>query len=206
MKYLSKLKRYQKLLIGMALVTVLSTMVFYVKSERQDENKACLLISEMEITILQCRRAEKNFLIRHDRASADRFSKEVQALRKYEANLRSVTKENAILALLDDINAEIAIYENAFQDIKGLYDSATFGPVNDPTLSKITDKVTLMAEPTVTPSSVDTTKSLIEAARNLEHYINISPEKVDRCSGLQVCLLYKEDQAGNIKNQGLGAT
>lgn len=178
MKYLSKLKRYQKLLIGMALVTVLSTMVFYVKSERQDENKACLLISEMEIAMLQCRRAEKNFMMRHNRASADRFSKEVQALRKYEANLRSVTKENAILALLDDINAEITIYENTFQDIKGLYDSATFGPVNDPTLSKITDKVTLMAEPTVTPSSVDTTKSLIEAARNLEHCINISPENL----------------------------
>ena len=35
-----------------------------------------------------------------------------------------------------------------------------------------------MAEPTVMPSSVDTTNSLVEAARNLEYYINISPENL----------------------------
>ena len=126
---------------GMTLVTVLIAMVSYAKMERQNEGKAYIIVSEMEISMLQCRRAEKNFLMRHDRASADRFAQWVQALRKYEANLRSVSKDKAISRLLEDINAEITIYENTFQDTKGLYDSATFGPVRDPALSKVTDEL-----------------------------------------------------------------
>ncbi|MBW1717205.1 MAG: hypothetical protein JRJ77_15515, partial [Deltaproteobacteria bacterium] len=156
--------------------TVLSGAVFCTKVKRHDDNRAVSLISEMEIALLQCRRAEKNFLMRHDRASADSFAQGVQALRKHEAGMRSVIKGRAILGLLDDIDAEITIYENAFQDIKGLYDSATFGPVHDVALSKIADELSLMAEPAVTPSPADTAKSLIEAARNLEYYINIAPE------------------------------
>jgi len=42
---------------------------------------------------------------------------------------------------------------------------------NDPALSTITDEVTLMKEPAVTPSPVDTTDSLVEAGRNLEYFI-----------------------------------
>ncbi len=52
MKPLSGLKRYQRLLIGVALIAVLSATVFYVKVESQDDNKAYLLISEMEIAML----------------------------------------------------------------------------------------------------------------------------------------------------------
>ncbi|NVM21196.1 MAG: hypothetical protein HWN68_05395 [Desulfobacterales bacterium] len=142
----------------------------------QDKNDISTMISQMEITLLQCRRAEKNFLMRHDRPSADNFAKGILALRKHEAGMRHVTEDKAILGLLDDINAELANYENSFQDIKGLYDSATFDPVHDRALSKISDEVTLTAEPKVTPSSVDTTGSVIEAARNLEYYVNIFPE------------------------------
>ena len=170
------IRSYQKLLIALILATVLSGAVFCARVERQDDNKAVLRISEMEIALLQCRRAEKNFLMRHDRASTDSFAQGVQALRKHEAGMRSVIKDRAALALLDEINAEITTYENTFQDLKGLYDATTFGAVHDPALSKIIDEVTLMAEPTVTPSSVDATRSLIEAARNLEYYIQLFPK------------------------------
>ena len=85
MKFLSRLKRYQKLLIVMALAILFGATVFYVKTERQNEGKSYFLISEMEIAMLQCRRAEKNFLMRHDRASEDRFVREVQTPRKHEA-------------------------------------------------------------------------------------------------------------------------
>ena len=159
----------------MTLVIVLSVTVFYARVARQDDSEAYIHISELEIAMLQCRRAEKNFLMRHDQVSKDNFNQGIQALRKNEANLRSVTQDRAIVALLDDISTEITIYENAFQDIKGLYDSAAFGPVHDPALSKITDEVTLTAEPIVTPSSVDTTRSLVESARNLEYYIQLCP-------------------------------
>ena len=142
----------------------------------QDSDRMADISCQMEIAILQCRRAEKNFLLRHDWASADNFSRGIQTFREHQAGLRSVTKDKTILSLLEDIHARIAVYENSFQDIKGLYDSTTFGPVHDPALSKITDEATLMAEPAVTPSSVDATRSLIGAARNLEYYINISAE------------------------------
>lgn len=58
-----------------------------------------------------------------------------------------------------------------------LYDSKSFGPVSDPAMLKITDEVTLMAAPAEMPSSVETTRSLIESARNLEYYIKIFPKK-----------------------------
>jgi hypothetical protein len=179
MKYLSR-HRLNHLLIALTLVTVLSGAVFCTNVGRQDDNTV-LLISEMEIAFLQCRRAEKNFLMRHDRASADRFALGVNALKKDVASLRSMTEGKAILGVLADVNAQAINYENAFQNIKALYDSTSFGPVHDPALSKITDEVTLMAEPTVTPSSVDTTKSVVEAARNLEYYIQLFPKG---CSGL----------------------
>jgi|GEM_PF-4061887 len=176
MKFLSGAKLHQELLIGVTLITVLCGAVFCTKVERQDDNRAVLLISEMEIAMLECRRAEKNFLLRHDQASADSFAQGIQALRRPEATMRSVTKDRAILGLLDEVSAEVSNYENAFQDIRGLYDATTFGPVHDPALSKITDEVTLMTEPSVTPSSVDSTRSLIEAARNLEYYVQLFPK------------------------------
>ncbi len=157
------------------LFTVFGVTVSNSTAERQDNNKY-RLVSEIKICLLQCRRAEKNFMMRHDRASAEEFAHEVMIIINYLARLRSVSSDKIILRLLDDINAEMTIYRNAFQDIKGLYDSATFGSVSDSSISKITDEVALMAEPTATPSSVATTKSLVAAARNLEYYINISPK------------------------------
>ena len=117
----------------MTLVIVFSVTVFYARVARQDDNEAHIHISGLEIAMLQCRRAGKNFLMRHDHASG------IQVLRKHGADLRSVTQDSAIVALLDDISADITMHGNAFQGIRGLYDSATFGPVHDPALSKITD-------------------------------------------------------------------
>ena len=126
MKYLSKLKLYQKLFITLIMDIVLIAIVLYIRVESKGDDKVFSLILEMEITMLQCRRAEKNFLMRHDQASAESFAQEIQDLRKQEEKIRSVTKDKATSGILDDINAEITIYENAFQDIKGLYYSATF--------------------------------------------------------------------------------
>ena len=170
---ISEAKLYCKILIFLTLVTVLSTTPSCMKAD----NEVSLLISRLEISLLQCRRAEKNFLLRHDQTSTDHFAQEIQDLRKHEADVRLVTRDKAVLGLLDDIKEEIVIYEKTFQDIKGLYDSKSFGPVSDPALLKITDEVTLMAKPAETPSSVETTMSLIEAARNLEYYIKIFPKK-----------------------------
>jgi len=141
-----------------------------------EKSKMPVLIPEMEIALLQCRRAEKNFFIRQDRESADSFARGVQALGKYESEIRQETRDKSIVSLLEDMNVGVNIYKNAFQDIKGLYDTATFGPVHDAALLKIIDQVTLMSIPDVTPSSVRTTNSLIEAARNLEYFINESPQ------------------------------
>jgi len=166
-------KLYCKILICFVLVTVLSAVPSCMKVDNET-----LLISELEISLLQCRRAEKNFLLRYNQASTDRFARGIQNLRKHEAGTRSVIRDKAVLGLLDDIKAEIVIYEKVFQDIKGLYDSKNFGPVSDAALLKITDEVTLMAVPAETPSSIDTTKSLNEAARNLEYYIKLFPKKL----------------------------
>jgi hypothetical protein len=176
MQFLSILSRYLKALVAVTLFTVFGVTVSNSNAERQDNNKTYRLVSEIKICLLQCRRAEKNFMMRYDRASAEEFAHEVKITKNYLARLRSVSSDKIILRLLDDINAEMTIYRNAFQDIKGLYDSATFGPVSDSSISKITNEVALMAEPTATPSSVATTKSLVAAARNLEYYINISPK------------------------------
>ena len=178
MKILSKMKLYQKILVALILAAVIGAAAFWIKSsiERVDEHEASLLISEMEISILQCRRDEKNFMLRHDQASSDNFARRIQDLKKYETGMRALTNKKVILGMLDDIKAETKIYENNFQDIKGLYDSKSFGTVSDPALLKISDEVTLMAEPAVTPSSVETTRSLIEAGRNLEYFIQYLPD------------------------------
>ena len=139
MRFVSGRIRYQILLIGMTLVIVFSVTVFYARVARQDDNEAHIHISGLEIAMLQCRRAGKNFLMRHDHASEDNITQGIQVLRKHGADLRSVTQDSAIVALLDDISADITMHGNAFQGIRGLYDSATFGPVHDPALSKITD-------------------------------------------------------------------
>jgi len=57
----------------MTLVIVLSVTVFYARVARQDQDdsEAYIHISELEIAMLQCRRAEKNFVIRHDQVSED---------------------------------------------------------------------------------------------------------------------------------------
>ncbi len=171
MKSSSALKQYKKLLTGLALIILISATVLYGKAGGQDDNTVSHLISEMEVALLQCRSAEKNFLIRHDRESTDSFAQGVRALEKSGAGLKSAIKHKTVLKFLDEISAQATVYTNAFQDIKGLFDPAAFGPVYDPTLSKISDEVTLLMEPVATPSAIDTTNSLVEAGRNLEYYI-----------------------------------
>lgn len=176
MKILSGLKLYKKWLAGITLVVLAGAITFCAGAEGQDDNKEFLFISEMEIALLQCRRAEKNFLIRHDRKSVDSFARGVRTLKKSEANLRTVARQKTVLRLLKDVSAQVTIYNNTFQDIKGLYDSVTFGPAHDPALSGITDEITLMSEPNLTPSSVNTINSLVEAGRNLEYFIQLGPK------------------------------
>lgn len=113
----------------MALIILIGATILYGKVGGQDDNTAYHFISEMEIALLQCRKAEKNFLMRHDRKSEDSFAKGVLAFRKSEADLRSAIKQKTVSKLLDEISAQASIYTNAFQDIKGLFDAAAFGPV-----------------------------------------------------------------------------
>lgn len=171
MKFLPKLKPNAKLFIALAFVLLFSAAAF-LRVENSKYKKELFLISEMEVDLLQSRRAEKNFLMRHDLVSVANFAKEIKAFKSQSARMKSQIKDRIVLGLFDEMNAQMTIYENAFQDIKGLCDTDTFGPVHDQALSKITDHRTLIAEPGVTPSSVDTTMSVIEAGRNLEYYIN----------------------------------
>ena len=64
----------------MTLVIVLSVTVFYTRVARQDDSEAYIHISELEIAMLQCRRAEKNFVIRHDQVSEDNFTQGIVRL------------------------------------------------------------------------------------------------------------------------------
>ena len=174
----SALKSYLMSLIAVLLTGVAAAAMFYPGKDKieEDKNRSDRIIYEMEIVLLQCRRAEKNFLLRHDRSSAINFDRKIITLRRLAANMKSSAGDVVISALLEDIDAEIKIYKNAFQDITGLYSSSSFGPVHDPAMSKITDMCTLMAEPVETPSRTDTTLSIIGAARDVEYYINLSPE------------------------------
>jgi len=64
----------------MTLVIVLSVTVFYARVARQDDSEAYIHISELEIAMLQCRRAEKNFLMRRDQVSEDNFTQGIVRL------------------------------------------------------------------------------------------------------------------------------
>ena len=171
-----------KTILIIFIITSIISITVYLKNKN---NNSLKLISESEITILQCRKLEKNFLLRHDQTSVDDFKQKIKDLKKQAEYLKGNTKDKTILALFEDIEIDIENYKKAFQDICGLYNSAEFGPVNDIALSKITDEVTLLAEPEIAPSPKDSNRSLIEAARKLEYFINTSSDN----STALICML-----------------
>ncbi len=158
------------LILGILIISSLSLFTIFLKN--RSNNNITALLTEIEISILQCRRAEKNFLIRHEQTNVDDFKQNIKVLCKLTESLTVYTNDKVNLSLIEEIEINIDIYKNTFQDICGLYDDAKFGKVNDIALSKITDEVTLLAEPEIVPSSSGKIKSLIEAARDLEYYIN----------------------------------
>ena len=160
------------LILGILIISISSIALFTILLKNKSNNNSTKLLTEIEISILQCRRAEKNFLIRHDQTSVNEFKQNISALYKLTESLTIYTNDKVGLSLIEEIKINLDIYKNTFQDICGLYDDTKFGKVNDIALSKITNEITLLAEPKIVPSSSGKTKSLIEAARNLEYYIN----------------------------------
>ena len=66
-------------------------------------NSTLKFLSDIEIATLKCRKAEKNFLLRHDQASVKDFHQKINDLKNLVESSKVNTKDKVVLAHFEDI-------------------------------------------------------------------------------------------------------
>ena len=118
-----RVKIRTKLLLGLIAIGALVVSTAAVVISRQSVVRRSFEIHDRMLTIerflLECRRQEKNFLLREDDASAPLFEESLRSLLAEIDALRSDSVEPAVAARLSDLEVAAAAYADAFRTTSG---------------------------------------------------------------------------------------
>ncbi|MFH1898518.1 MAG: HAMP domain-containing protein [Candidatus Desantisbacteria bacterium] len=77
--------------------------------------------NQIEVAVLECRRAEKNFWIRKEERYIERLKKEVKSIRDYSSLIMAATNDKVLKQQLNTINMLVDEYYDAFMKSAALF-------------------------------------------------------------------------------------
>ncbi len=116
-----------KLLIGMLGMVLLMMVVagVIIRQQLVIEHSFSILehMNTIERLLLECRRQEKNFLLRHDRSSIELFASDFEALQNNTMTALPEVSDTGLRSKLDGLKGLISQYGRTFDEVKSAWAS-----------------------------------------------------------------------------------
>ena len=113
------MKNYHKVILSLSLILVcniaLVGVILWLQSLETDRFRLYGFAVELDKLFLECRRQEKNFLIRQDMNTINSYNNDFDIICRYIDNAPRRILDQESVHILDDLKAELAKYNNGFR-------------------------------------------------------------------------------------------